>query len=358
MVSNASQRSHFVAEPSRSECSIGSSQGITTLQEPLAGVQRMYSLAARSTKYLLCLLLTTALQAAITQPAPSPNGTLKYRAKRGAPLTLIDNSDPRFTSELNVNFPGVLSMGSIETALPYMVILRNDTAKTVRAYEIRWEDSEGNSDQANGLVDLKATAVTTPLELRWPSGSKVQDKSIRPGEERLVTPWSNVRHDELAFFEPSFGQTLRPEASRRSLKAHVDCVVYGDGSLNGPNKSRLLLTYFITRDAQHDEALTIVQRLRAAPKDPKLKSELLRRRDIAGSPSFNSDRAMSTYKHARGAAAQEFFQLLQTGGYNAVLNMASELVSTMPPHERFTQMAAHYRQAQFKVGDVAVRAEE
>jgi hypothetical protein len=145
---------------------------------------------------------------------------------------------------------------------------------------------------------------------------------------------------------------------RRNLKAHVDCVVYGDGSFDGPNKSRLLLTYFITRDAQHDEALTILQRLRGTPDDLKLESELLRRRDITESPSFNNQRAMAVYMHARGVAAQEFFQILEHGGHSAVTAMASELVSTMPPHERFTQMAALYRQAQFTIGEVTVRAEE
>jgi hypothetical protein len=249
-------------------------------------------------------------------------------------------------------------MESVETALPYMVILRNDTVKTVRAYEVRWEATETGSDQTSGLADLKATEITTPLELRWPNGNKVQDKSIRPGEERLVTPWSNVRHDELSFFNPSFGRTLRPAASLQGLKAHVDCVVYGDGSFYGPNKSRLLLTYFITRDAQHDEALTILQDLRSKPGDPDLKQRLSRRTDIGGSSSFNTDRAMAIYKHARAVAAQEFSQILGNGRYSAVKDMASELVSTMPPHEKFTQLAAPYRQVQFTIGEERVKAEE
>jgi hypothetical protein len=208
------------------------------------------------------------------------------------------------------------------------------------------------------MEELKATAVTTPLELHWPAGNKVQDKSIRRDEEHLVTPWSNVRRDELSLFDPSFGQTLRPAALSQSLNAHVDCVVYGDGSFDGPNKSRLLLTYFITRDAQHDEALTILQHLRLKPDDPELKLQLARRTDIGGSSSFNSNRAMAVYKHARAVAAQEFSQILHEGGYSAVMAMASGLVSTMPPHEQFTQLAALYRQTQFMIGEVTVRPEE
>jgi hypothetical protein len=70
-----------------------------------------------------------AHSAARAQDTPGPEGKLKYGAKRGAPLTVIDSSDPKFEAELEANFPGVLAMKSIEKALPYMVILRNDTVK-------------------------------------------------------------------------------------------------------------------------------------------------------------------------------------------------------------------------------------
>jgi hypothetical protein len=184
-----------------------------------------------------------------------------------------------------------------------MVILRNDTPKTVRAYEIRWEAADPGADQWGGLEILKATAVTTPLELRWPGGNKSQDKSIRPGEERVVTPWSNVRRSELADFDPSIGQSLPTSMPQQNWKAHVDCVVYGDGSYNGPNQSRMLLTYLISRDAMHDEALTILHDLRVKPADPELKAQLSRRVDIGGSSSFSTKRAMAVYKHARAVAA-------------------------------------------------------
>jgi len=300
----------------------------------------------------------TIHQTARAQATAGSRGGLQYNGRPGEPLTFIDSSDPKFNTELETNFPGVLAMGSIEKAKPYMVILRNDTAKTVRAYEIRWEDANPSADASDGMDVLKTTAITTPLELRWPNGNKLQDKSIRPGEERLVTPWSNLRRDELSFFDPAFGQTLRTTATHQSWRAYVDCVIYGDGSFAGPNKSRLLLTYFITRDAQHDEALTILQRLRLKPNDPDLIQELSRRTDIGGSPSFSSNRAMAVYKHARAVAAQEFSQILQEGRYRAVRTMASELVSSMPPHEEFTRLAIPYRQAQFAVGDAKVKAEE
>ena len=338
-----------------SACGDNESRGMTE------GVENARLLPLRSMKYLTWIalaLLMTAHDAARAQGTPEGKGKLQYVAKAGPPLTLIDSSDPRFDRELEANFPGVFAMDSVKAALPYMVILRNDTVLTVRAYEVRWEDVATEQDGANSLDDLKATAVTTPLELRWPSGNKIQDRSIRPGEERVVTPWSNVRRDELSFLNPSFAQTLQPAGPRQGLKAHVDCVVYGDGSFDGPNKSRLLLTYFITRDAQHDEALTILRQLRLKPGDPELASQLARRTDIGGSPSFSSSRPMATYKRARAVAAQEFSQILQNGHYRAVEAMASELVSTMPPGERFTKLAEPYRQATFTLGEVKVKAEE
>jgi hypothetical protein len=343
------------------QCITGSGNGLVALQGAPQGVSRLHLSPPRLRRHLTWIAMISLMianNAGHAEDAPQPGGKLHYDAKRGEPLTLIDGSDPKFMAELDANFPGVVNMASIETALPYMVILRNDTAKTVRAYEIRWEDAQAGLDESAPIEVLKTTAVTTPLELRWPAGNKLEDKSIRPGEERLVTPWSNVRRDELSFFDPSFGQSLRPAAMRQGLKAHVDCVVYGDGSFNGPNQSRLLLTYFITRDAQHDEALTILRRLRLNPADPALKQQLARRTDIGGSPSFSGNRAMAVYKHARAVAAQEFAQILQDSRFQAVKAMTDELVSTMPPYEEFTRLAEPYRRAEFTIGEVKVRAEE
>lgn len=81
----------------------------------------MYPFAAWLTKHLIWLAVISLLiahHAAFAQGAPATNGKLRYKARRGAPLTLIDSSDPRFTTELDANFPGVSSMESIETALP------------------------------------------------------------------------------------------------------------------------------------------------------------------------------------------------------------------------------------------------
>ena len=349
------------AESRRAACDIDSRQSLYTPQNTTEGLMRTHPFATRPRlylKFIVLLSLMIAPFAARAQDTSEPTTAMRFVAKAGPPLTLIGSSDPKFNSELEANFPGVLAMDSIQSMLPYMVILRNDTAKTVRAYEIRWEYAGADAGEVNSPNVLKATAVTTPLELRWPAGNKLNDKSIRPGEERLVTPWSNVRRDELTFFDPSLGKMLGPAVSQQSWKAQVDCVVYGDGSFNGPNKSALVFTYFITRAAQHDEALTVLQDLRNNPGDPDLKLKLARRTEIGGSSSFNADRVMATYKRARAVAAQEFSQVLRNGRYIAVKAMASDLVSIMPPHEQFTQLDARYRQAQFTVGDVQVRAEE
>jgi len=306
---------------------------------------------------LACLTFMT-VHKAFAQESPVAGNSLAYHATRGAPLTLIDNSSPKFVTELETNFPSVLSMRNIDKALPYMVILRNDTAKTVRAYEIRWNDANPESDEAGELDILKATAITSPLELRWPAGNKSQDKSIRPGEERLVTPWSNIRRDELSDFDPSIARSQRTPTSPQGWKAHVDCVVYGDGSYFGPNRSRLLLAYFISRDAVHDEALAVLQALQRRPGDPELKAQLLQRVDIGASKSFSSNRAMALYKRARGVAAQEFSQILSGGRYRLVMATTRELVSTMPPREEFTPMDTPYRQAQFTVGNTTVQVRE
>ena len=318
-----------------------------------SSMRKCLVVSLRTLTFVSLLSLISIDKVALAQETPYPRGKLQYKAKPGIPLTLIDHSDPVFRTHLEANFPGLLSMKSIEAAMPYMVVIRNDTPKVVRAYEIRWNPTDTKIEASE---TLRTTAVSTPLELRWPAGNKLQDKSLRPGEERLVTPWANVRRDETSFFDPTFAQTM--PAILSPLKASVDCVIYGDGSFHGPNQSRLLLTYFITRDAQHDEALTILQNLRRKPGDPDLKRNLARRIEIGGSSSFNGNRAMTIYKAGRAKAAQEFAEALKDGRYHSVRTLARDLVASMPPHENFTPLETIYRKAKFLVGDALVASEE
>jgi len=282
---------------------------------------------------------------------------LRYKAHEGGPLTLIEPSDPMFDAEMSVFFSDYETLPAYQQWKPFLVILRNDTQKTARAYEVIWHllSQEPSTGEISEEVFGRQSAITTPLEIRRPGGVWQGDKSIRPGEVRLLSPFFNGRIGQLAdfnfFHSPSDLPNIR---SGSVIKPQLDCVIYGDGSIAGPNKSRLALRYFVTRDAQHDEALAVARRLRASPNAPELKSALATRSRIGSSNRFSNNRALPVYIHSRAVAAQELDAILERDGYSKLKEVVEELVSLMPPHEQFTQLGGQYHRSTFQVNGVTV----
>src|SRR5579864_83270 len=284
--------------------------------------------------------------------------TLHYKARPGLPLTLITPSDPAFDNEMAAIFPRYLGLVKYPAMRPYLAILRNDSPRTARACEVIWRVQAANPDAPDGVGEGtvgRQGALTTPLELRWPGGLGQSDKSIRPGEARLLSPFFNGGPADASVFGFFNQPALLPDPASFSLiHPELDCVVYGDGSFAGPNRTHLLLRYFVARDAQHDEALTILRGLRATPKDPRLKAGLERRMQIGARNKFPNTRVVPMYVHARAVAAQEFEEILQHDGYDQLQQVAQELVAFMPPHERFTSLGGHYHKTKFRMNGVLV----
>ena len=285
--------------------------------------------------------------------AERPNAiSLRYPTRRGEPLTILTPADPQFDKEMEDRFPDFLNSTAYDGSRPFLVILRNDTQRTVRAYEIVWHLQEPDADSASGYREreLRTFAITTPLELRNPGGLRGMDKSIPPGGERVVSPVFNgvsSDSDKFTFFNDP--EKLPQKGTYTSITPDLDCVVYGDGSFSGPNHSQLLLRYNVVRDAQHDEALSVLRMLRANPKNPQLKLALVTRQAIGADDTHPNNRALPLYLHARGRAAQEFDVMLESGGYERVHKVAEQLVKLMPPHEAFTSLGGAYHQADFEI---------
>jgi hypothetical protein len=283
--------------------------------------------------------------------------TLRYRGKSNQPLTLIAPNDPSFDAEMAVLFPAYTWRPNYQASRPFLVILRNDTRRTARAYEVVWH-VQGLDPTASGVpaeLRLTAFAITTPLEMRTPGGIRGTDRSIHPGEARLLSPFFNGARTDSADFAIFNRPGQLPDPSTYvAILAELDCVVYGDGSFAGPNRNHLLLRYLVARDAQHDEALAVLRRLRSIPRDPQLKGLLDLRRRIGSANTQPSMRAVPTYIHARSTAAQEFEEILERDGYERLQATAEELVSLMPPHEKFTALGGHYHRAKFHLNGTLV----
>ncbi len=282
---------------------------------------------------------------------------LHYRGYPGKPLTVITPNDPGFDTEMALDFPNYTVLANYQASRPFLVILRNDTQRTARAYEVIWHVQVPDSDAPGGVGEerFSASAITTPLETRWPGGIRKLDRSIPPGGARVISPvFNGGRADAEDFSFLNNPAELPAPASYSSVSVELDCVVYGDASFAGPNRSHLLLRYLVARDAQHDEALSVLRSLRSSPENPQLKTALDLRVKIGASHTRPNNRAKPIYIHARSVAAQEFDEMLQKGGYTRVQRVAEALVAHMPPHQRFTELGGLYHRMKFRVNGALV----
>lgn len=270
---------------------------------------------------------------------------LVYRAKPGEPLTVIPSSDPAFGSECNLNFPGFSGITNYDILRPWMVILRNDTGRVARAYAVVWHVTFPRPDGQIGQEDYQAVSVTTPLEVRHPSGNLYVDAAIYPGRERLLVPNNSFGPRDPAMLAGLPNDYMRTDAT--SISVVLDCAVYGDGSVAGPCATKAALKYFIARDAQHDEALTALRAIEAGAPAMTLRAGFVRRQRIEFTNTVGQ--VIWSYVEARANAARELDWILRRGGYARVRQVAAELVNQMPPHRAYTQLGGDYSRTKFAV---------
>jgi len=307
----------------------------------------------------MAALGSTVAQSATTPQAikanPSHKHILMFRNPIGPPLSLISPGDPGFDSELSSDFPGISGLPNFEALRPFLVILRNDTSRTARAYAVEWRML--NIDGVSHPFIQRA--VTTPLDMR-----PLFDRSIHPGQVRLLSPlfnWGSIEYQAHAEHPRAFAELFPPEdlpssGSYVSVTPVVDGVIYGDGSFHGHDTTHILEQYFIARSAEHDEALSIYNLFPSLPTTEQL-STTLRRRELRA--QFDHGRgAHAQYIRARAAAAMKLREVLaQPDGYAHLQRMVTNLVTLMPPHERMTLLGRWY-QGRFSDHGLGPRAKQ
>ncbi len=109
----------------------------------------------------------------------SAAGAFSGLAQTAAPahqLTLIRPSDPGFDGLLTENFPGLEKLDGYAVYRPFLVLLRNDTTYTVRAYILQWQarSLSGEPFRLQDLIERYSPALAS------------ERVALAQGEMRLV----------------------------------------------------------------------------------------------------------------------------------------------------------------------------
>ena len=120
---------------------------------------------------------------------------------------------------------------------PYLAIVRNENARTVVAYTVSWTVT-----LRNGISEVHQTQFKFPDAVAGTSNglSLLEGREIRTGEERLLGVGFEAWPPEHVNTYRDFGlEEARRLINVKSLEVALDAVIFDDGTMLGPDQSRL-----------------------------------------------------------------------------------------------------------------------
>lgn len=210
----------------------------------------------------------------------------KGLAAAGRLLSVASVLDPEFGAHADSLFPGLRQNLNFQLIAPSSIIATNTSGPAIKAVSVRW-----------AIVNRAAGYNTSSFHyVQSGAGTLVSgNKSIlSPGETRLITPfftlstqegvsgfefkWNRLDAKECEYFKFIVRET---QGSTR-VNSEIDAVVYGDWTLAGPDSSSLGDHLRIRRNAEHDEAVSILKAIAKDPTDQAIADTLNQHTSVEG----------------------------------------------------------------------------
>ena len=245
-------------------------------------------------------------------------------------LTLITPEQPDFEAVLSANFPGIQEFDAYRMVSPFLVVLRNDTSHPAEAYAVMWETRapDGHILRAQNQYIQQHSSPRTEL------------RPFKPGEVRLLSPWFtlsphqyNVQHEDIARLLSSMASSSKVISQHQftSVTPTVDAVIYDDGGITGTDRFQLSLRYQCLRDAERDEATSVLQLIETNAPSKEIMDHLRQEADQAHATKASPkrrDRA-SLYALYRGREAKHLMAVHKVSGDRG-LRQRVELSAQIP----------------------------
>jgi hypothetical protein len=147
-----------------------------------------------------------------------------------AGVEIIVPGDPRFDQEALQIVGAKLDL--VKSLSPLLMLIKNNSQRTIVAYSPEW-------DLKRGAKEIPWVALRTfPMAISGPECDFSHDRPIRPGEERLEGMNSELgMHPDDASTDAKY--QAEDLAGVTAVKAHLDAVIFDDGTLVGPDRNNL-----------------------------------------------------------------------------------------------------------------------
>jgi hypothetical protein len=156
-----------------------------------------------------------------------------------AGVEIIAPGDPRFDQEARQIVGAKLDL--VTTLSPLLLLIENGSQHTIVAYSAEWGVQRGGEEIPYVSQRMYPMAVPGPqVECDRPS-----DRDIRPGEDWLVAEDIEFgsRIDDASGADVDFSETAKAQERElsgvRAVRAHLDAIIFDDGTLVGPDRNDL-----------------------------------------------------------------------------------------------------------------------
>ena len=269
---------------------------------------------------------------ATVSPSPAKAQTVPVRQ-----LTLIQPNDPSFDNLLTTNFPGLDRLDGYATYRPFLVLLRNDTQNTVRAYMLQWEARSLNGEPFR-LQDLIERYDPAPASERV---------ALAPGALRLVSDHFDVspkeyqslhQHNWVAAMMAQAGANPRyASADPNSVVAAVDAAVFDDDTCVGPDHYKVCQRLQTAMDAEQDVAQELLQLLDRKASEADVVAYLKSLTDASTTAAATVNGAAFDRAFWRGRQGERLLAFYKRGGLESVMDRAWRV--TQHPRKKLSPVA-------------------
>jgi hypothetical protein len=240
-----------------------------------------------------------------------------------AGVEIIAPGDPRFDQEARQIVGAKLDL--VKTLSPLLMLIRNNSQHTIVAYSPEW-------DLKRGTEEIPFVALRTfPMAIAGPvvEGDLPRDREIRPGEERLEGMNSEVGiHPDDASSDAKY--QAEDLAGVTVVKAHLDAVIFDDGTLVGPDRHNLLGKFVPYVEDHQSLYRSILASLRAGESAEKLYDSLEQKRRKEFDESRNANPPWNPIKMEKLLAEQDVLGAWRNHGNSDLLAYFSRCLRTPP----------------------------
>jgi hypothetical protein len=206
-------------------------------------------------------------------------------------LTVASVSSPSSIARLNQLFPGLLSDPGFQQLLPVAFLVSNIANRGIRAFSSRWTVSTPSAVRETTIYHYFHPRGGYKAQMHWgTTGNKTRFTGkipvIEAGTTRLLTPffnWSpsyyskNSNPDWAALLQ----QRARPEfptpelaSVGASVSISIDAAVTHDFTAVGPRANDLAKIIRVTRNAEHDAAVSALRCISTGVSPEEVKTHL------------------------------------------------------------------------------------